>query len=536
MKYHNLSILLLKDHFTSFNEVLKIEGHVNKFDVSPNQKPIGTLYVKAAIPKPPKWATFFSNVIEPEEIGRSSTIAAIFLIKSNGRIFAITFGQGRYLLEPDCWEERFGLKVALNCIGQEKIRSIDKQTFDAISRQSKEQASKEAEARDFGLDIEQDLLRAVTGVPKNKELGKRMYGMDALSVSTHTKIEDLPSYLNKIHDKFFDNSYKKDFPWVDHLSEIKSKSKIEELNQTLVTKIASDEIDRIWLAVPEIIPWEEVGGFCYFLNPKSPEYHDIHLPDFLNSLRDEDKEGLNIETLKKKYVQCVHVDGHAIYRWQIYKCIYGELEFEKDTYMLSGGKWYLIASDFVSKVNESFSLIPDYEFSLPKYCDDSEGKYNQRIVTEAPNNFALMDTKNISFGGGYSKIEFCDLYSDSKDIIHVKRYGASSVLSHLFAQGRISGELFQMEADFRKKVDNLLPTYFKLENSENRPNSNEYRVVFAIISDTPGALNIPFFSRLNLKNATRVLNGLGYEVAKLKIDVCDEKIKTKKYRKRQRKK
>ncbi len=51
-----------------------------------------------------------------------------------------------------------------------------------------------------------------------------------------------------------------------------------------------------------------------------------------------------------------------------------------------------------------------------------------------------MDKKNIPYGGGYSRIEFCDLFSKSKQMIHVKRYGGSSVLSHLFNQGLVSGE------------------------------------------------------------------------------------------------
>ena len=76
-------------------------------------------------------------------------------------MFAVTFGPGRYLLRPDIWVERFGLRVALNSIGKEKIRTIDKTTFDAISRHSKEQGSKETDVEDFGLDIEQDRVLPV---------------------------------------------------------------------------------------------------------------------------------------------------------------------------------------------------------------------------------------------------------------------------------------------------------------------------------------------------------------------------------------
>ena len=47
-----------------------------------------------------------------------------------------------------------------------------------------------------------------------------------------------------------------------------------------------------------------------------------------------------------------------------------------------------------------------------------------------------MDCKKIHNGGGHSQLEFCDLFSSGRDLIHVKRYGRSSApLSHLFAQG-----------------------------------------------------------------------------------------------------
>lgn len=91
-----------------------------------------------------------------------------------------------------------------------------------------------------------------------------------------------------------------------------------------------------------------------------------------------------------------------------------------------------------------------------------------------------------------------------------------------------------MESDFRNKVNDLLSTGFKIVNPEERPNSDAYQIVFAVISDIPGDLNIPFFSRLNLKNSYRNLRGLGYRVAKAKIEVDSIKKMTTKYRPRRK--
>ena len=139
-----------------------------------------------------------------------------------------------------------------------------------------------------------------------------------------------------------------------------------------------------------------------------------------------------------------------------------------------------------------------------------------------------MDKKNIMYGGGQNRIEFCDLYAQGGDMIHVKRYGGSSVLSHLFAQGTMSGELFRTQSDFRGLVNARLPDSHKIPDHTASPDRDEYRVVFAIVSDQrTGELTIPFFSRLNLRSAATRLVAYGYRVAIKKIPVNQARAITK---------
>jgi uncharacterized protein (TIGR04141 family) len=117
---------------------------------------------------------------------------------------------------------------------------------------------------------------------------------------------------------------------------------------------------------------------------------------------------------------------------------------------------------------------------FPEYADGSEGDYLERICA-ADESLALTDQKNIIVAPGQSPVEFCDLFTKDLSIIHVKRYGQSTVLSHLFAQGLISGELFQMEEDFRQKVNDLLPETHKVADERRRPKLNEFQIVYAIV-------------------------------------------------------
>jgi len=524
----NLSIYLIKEDRKSPETILRSDAFSYHTAIKYGDWKIGDLFVKPPEPRLPKWAEIFQGHIDLSRIGDVATSSAVLLVQLESRFFAITFGQGRYLLQPNSWEEGFGLRVVLNSIGESSIKSIDKRTFDAITKQSREQASREVGAQDFGLDVEQDLLRAVTGRPTDTQLGQRMSGMDALKVAVYLEIEMLPELLKMYYAKFHDSSYKEKFPWVGQLSEIKDRELLDQLNDALVEIISRREFDRCWLAAPDIIDWDQVNGFRYGTSKHYPIHHDIHFPEFLDSLPKMGK--IHKDRLTSRHIYCVGEDGTILYKWPVYKCICCELDHGGDSYLLSGGKWYRVARDFVNEINQFYDQVPRFNEDLPEFNHESEGKYNEYVSTTWPETFALMDKKTIQYGGGYNKIEACDLFSKSGSFIHVKRYGGSSSLSHLFAQGLVSGELFQTDADFREKVNGLLPDTHKLVNITTHPTPGQYQVVFAIISDSEGDdLELPFFSRLNLRHAVRRLKGYGYKVSLAKIRVSKKLKVLKRY-------
>jgi uncharacterized protein (TIGR04141 family) len=524
----NFSIYLIKKDRKTIDEIVRPQSYSYDTLITHDGEKIGHLFVKQIVTKLPRWAAFFDGYIDNSQIGKVASSSAVLLVHSESRHFAFCFGQGRYLLDPDCLEERFGLLVALNSIGENSIKSIDKRSFDAISRHSREQASYEVGAQDFGLDIERDLLRAVTGSPSNPRLGNRLAGMDALNTTVRTKIYDIPRLLELYYEKFQDTSYKINFPWVEHLMEIKNRETCEYLDNLMVDIITKKEFTRCWLAAPDIIEWDQVDGFRYF-SKKAPLHHDINFTDFIKSLSADTIIDLNI--LKNKYIYCIGEDDRNLFKWSVYKCIYCEIDDQNDSYLLSGGKWYRVTHDFVKEINDSYNNIPRYDNQLPEYNHHAEGEYNKHVASIDPESFALMDGKIIIHGGANNKIEFCDLYSKSGSLIHVKRYGASSVLSHLFSQGVVSGELFQTDAKFREKVNNYLPDTFKLDDITSPPSRGQYKIVYAIISDAPGdSLELPFFSRLNIRYAVRRLEGYGYKVLLAKINVNHELKITKRFK------
>lgn len=525
----SLSIHLIKSSHEDTTSALlnpaDLEQHAVRFNSGE-----GRLFVKRSNAHLPDWVRFFSPQIEGRSFGLARSVSAVLMLDADDRSFAITFGPGgRFLLDNTMVEERFGLLAVLNSIPDNRLRSIDKTAFDALATHSRVQTSREASAMEFGLDVERDLVRAVTGSPDDPELGHRLQGVDSLMASVRIELGDLPELLCNYLARYRSTNYRRNFPWIDHIAEVKNTVLRQHLDERLLETIQRFDSESCWLAVPEIVDWDRIHRFRYGKRRRNPTHHDIDLSVWIAELIDTTKhlrtpDDIDLKLLSNRKVFGLDGDGREVAQWSIYKCLNAEIEGDDDNaYLISAGKWYRVARNFVQGVNRDFDQIPRFDQAMPEYSHESEESYNESVAQADPSAFALLDKQNIPYGGGPSRIEFCDLYTGDGDIIHVKRYGGSNVLSHLFSQGTVSGELFWMQADFREAVNQRLPESHQIQDHALQPRVGEYQVVFAIVSQQAGDdLTLPFFSRLNLRAAARRLRGFGYRVSIAKIPVQKE--------------
>ena len=522
-----LCVYLFKDGCSSWEDVFKDSSALVKCPIKGFAEDVMTLFIKGSVSFLPKWLGFFDGFLDKdiESLFNSSSSAAL-LVKHDERIFAFTFGYGRSFLNLNLIEDNFGLKVALNNINADKIRSVDIKNLDTVVRHSKVQTSQAGTVDDFGLNIDRDILNAVTGLSNDEVLGKQVSGAVSLHISIPVKVDDLPELCTKLLKKFNDKTYKERFPWVDHITDVKNTALIEELNSLLIKAIHDKDFERLFLAIPEIINWELVQGFKY--KPSDQQVReDIHMADVLPP-DEELREKVNLAWLKRKKVLCVSSDTEeVIYSWSFYKCINYEIKkSDKDafTYLLSAGKWFKIDTDYVNSVSKETKDIPEYSnFQFLEHEGENEGEYNERVYESDKERCVLMDKKNIVYGGGRSRIEFCDLFIDKKDFVHVKRFRGSSALSHLFFQGLNSAFLLLTDFGFLKKVNKELPQAWKFgESSQIR--ASDYEVVFAVISKVKkGTKDIfPFFSKVSLLQVYKQLKAYGYKVSIAKIEVKEE--------------
>ena len=262
---NKLSVYLIKKDYSDHKDIIKNIDALKNKDLSR----IGTFYYGDSFTFTPSWIEkFFGTALSDDVNIFSASAKGLLLVEiENGtekRIFALAFGYGWQFLKPGVFEERFGLKTALSIIDPDNLRKIDKKNMVTVPKDTSEQLSKAGIAADFGIDIEQDLIRSITGKSiDEKKYGKYVTGKDSISVSVKINLSSIKDFLKLCYERYLSDDYKKNFDWIDQIAEIKDTKLKDELNGKLVENIKDNKLENTWMAVPEIVDWEHVSGFKY---------------------------------------------------------------------------------------------------------------------------------------------------------------------------------------------------------------------------------------------------------------------------------
>lgn len=489
---------------------------------------IGEFIFKDSHPYRPNWVdNFFGAELTANIPLITSSASGLFIVPIQRGAetirFALTFGTGRHLLKEGVYEDRFGLRVVLNSVDPKNWRSIEKTALGSVPKHSKEQMARDVAPTDFGIDIEQDLVGTITARSNDAALGKIVSGKDSLSLTVDVGANDIRDLLSHCFERFKSEDYKQNFDWIDQIKDIRDPSLETRLNTTLIERIGTNEFEKIWMAVPEVIDWADTLGFRYIQPRRGETRDDISIEAFVEALGNRE---LDITTLQAKSVYRISASTEDVANmWSAFRCLYAEIELNGRLYLLNNGKWYEIAAGFTEQVNRHFEQMPRSDLAFPDCETNDEETYNESVAAMLP-NYTCLDRQLIMHGGGRSRVEFCDLITNDRKLIHVKRYGGSDLLSHLFNQGVVSGELFVGDSDFRQKANEILPDNLKITDTRLPLSASNYEVVYAIISKSPRDLDMPFFSKVSLRNAHRRLSSYGYKVSIKKIQKINAPVTT----------
>jgi uncharacterized protein (TIGR04141 family) len=512
VRIQHLTVFLIRQGVESYDYALKEKS----LDAQPLRADLpfeGAVYFRTAPFRSPRWVGFLESGTG-NNVGALSTTSnsAVLFVRASDRIFAFTFGYGHTMLDAGSFERDFGLRVTLNAVDPEKLRSVDASTIEEMTLRTRRQTSRRSPLETFGLDITRDLLRGVVGEPRDLTVARHLAGADPLRMAVPIEFSQLAEKCSELLRIQGLGTYKERFSWIDHLQAIRDPGLTEQLDELLPGAITGPQASQPHLAPPQTFNWEGWEGFYYSTDDFEGEPRvDLDLDEYVLSLGDED---VTVGLLRRDHVFVRYSSAAAaISEWSIYNCLVWEGVLDDQLYVLTEGQWFNVDRDFASSVRTRVGQLPAAALDLPGPQDDeSEGAYNIRAADLG--SAVLLDRKLARAAGAGSSIEFCDLMTLDRQLVHVKWWSKSATLSHLFAQGTVSAETFLSDETFRENVREALAERSGEAAAlipEGRPMAPEFEIDYVILGKQ-NAESLPFFSQLTMLNAYGRLQLLGFKV------------------------
>jgi uncharacterized protein (TIGR04141 family) len=506
--------LLKKDHVSSFDK---------KFPpTAPDALPLADGSVGRVIPLPstpntPRWVASLRSLVR-DSAGlalMSQSAAALMVLERGGRTYVVTFGHAWLQLDDEWVERDFGRRVALNLIDSAGLVELRAEQVFAKWHLASDRAPRATTVDEFGVEFDRDLVAAVEGRPRKAEHGKIVRGGTSLRLKI--PLASLDSFLEKAESWFKSAAYKKKWPDIDNLAPVKDRATIDKLENQLDKDLGTTAGQkRIVLFTPTQRREETLAASSYVfgrLIESAPRKPYLNLPFWLTFLDAQGKPP-SVAEAKRSAVHLLNDDGDEARNHTVFECFGYEVSVSNRQYILSSGVWYEATEEFVQRINQSISTIALPPVTLPKWNQvETEAAYNARCCKTT--GLLLFDAKNIGFGGGQSKFEFCDvLHPKSKTMIFAKIVSRSSGMSHLVEQVRRTSELvFAPDGACRAKLRAVFNKHHPKADAAwltSRPRAEDWGL--CMLSLGPSAKDLPFFAKCSLVKVHRELTKRGHPV------------------------
>ncbi len=467
----------------------------------------------------PAWIPFISAGLDNLRIDiiNQGGLALLFIPIDN-RYMVFSFGYGNHKLSGTGWEKDFGIKVVLNSIDPDKVKSLDAKTIDTVVMTRRVQLSKENRIRDFGFEIDRDLLKSIAGKASDESFAKVLSGGENLTCNCDVAVDTLLNKAEEIYEQYNSEAYQENYGWIDNIK-VENDIFIIEALQTEVINRLNNLLDGnhadLDLASPDIIDFSSTAFYKIRGYSSRDIFHFIDTETIVNNMLDYDITEIEIEQVHDYTIESYNGDNRRQASWSLYKWIVCEVSHDGITYILSEGEWYKISEDYLEVIDTRYNYIlnPAYNLYrvLPPTTDSNEQRYLANYVTTRDE--FIFDRMLAYLDGPRNAIEICDIYTFHREFIHVKDGGSSSKLSHLFNQGYVSAGLFLSEVRFREDIIVKLR-----ENRKTRfvntiamtPNANNYTIVYRILKRGAG-FSLPFFTKVVLVEMYRKITSMGYQ-------------------------
>ncbi len=460
------------------------------------------------------------------------------------------FGSGARAVTRSASEARFGLFTFLNALVQGsvepdhrdgevtagrrgRLRHLRYRSTTPAVQQTDHQAARDIPISGFRFDRQSDLLLRAGGRTGDPVLGTALGGRSLHFSAEVDKIQDLTELSATVLVRSKELSYRDEFPWMDYIRPVTDNSLVDVLRNRLLEGLLTTPLPAsIDVLLPDDLPRSEDGlAIEYVLFPQEWASKGGSKTLTIRRIalwiaRKDPSEQLAALNSRLRFLNSDRQElGYA----SLLECLSGELTWEGATYVTDDGAFYRIDPDFLRAVEEDVGALRESSITLPCYVGGSEPAYNADAARACPRRLMLMHGQLLRLPHE-TGVEACDLIDRSGALVHVKRKGKSSVLSHLLLQAVNSCRLLRRSTEALSQLRNAIAgatvdsTLREAVLTRLDAGVRDLEVVFAFLGDwkDQSVGDLPLFSKVALVGAAQQLEELGYLPMWRLVGLCSE--------------
>lgn len=517
MSKSKIAICLFQEFVTDFSPDNIIAGQkLVKVPFTGEIPNDAVLYQRKSELNQPAWVDIVSNFGELQmDSLKSASCGAILFLKINGRILGCCFGTSVANINRDNIETDFGLGVVYQKMTNSQTKTIESYSLAHNPITNNRSSSIPTSRNSFGLDKYLENITQLSGYFYDKSKRTLIKGKEFFSVTSPVSLDSIVKICQESILDYNKSINDEDFKRLTATRRVKD-SKIIDILEKEMNLLLSEKSKEVYLVDYE--SYDNLYGYRF--TPKAKEVKDDILIDDVYNIPKNDKI-ITVDYLKRKRIYPVDDTLKGLGVWNLYKCLFAEIQIGADSFILFKGNWYEIDSDYLSSLREFIKKFEvDIEHITPWNGTDSEGDFNEKVAIEIGGQ--CWD-KKLYFSSQYNYgIEFCDIL-DNNLIYHVKKYSGSQLTSHLLMQTTVSAQLLASDFEIRKWLKDKSKEFFKGKNILLKRNldfrKKQQTYCILLMSQRDGQLSeiLPFFTMITLHLTIKRVTQLGFGVAVAKI-------------------
>jgi uncharacterized protein (TIGR04141 family) len=332
-----------------------------------------------------------------------------------------------------------------------------------------------------------------------------------------------------------ESSYKQEFAWINNFTPVSDEDVVRRVRSEVIHQLLSDpQSTAVDVLIPDdLLPADDERTIHYIALPGERIARAANMTltiSMVSRLVVEAAANGNPEAALNLDLRLLDGGRALLGTAQIDECLCAEVSLDDDKYVLYDGDVYKIEPAFVDGIDQEVGRLRESSIDLPCYGGGDEGVYNRTTAQERPAQLVLLDRALIRLPGE-TGVEACDLVDKCGALIHVKRKGKSSVLSHLFFQAGNSCDVLTRVPEARRQLGSMIEAAALDEDvvqmaeaalSSLGGGGRQIEVVFAFLGDWLGRSikNLPLLSRISRAQTAHRIEQMGFVPTIKLVDIC----------------